>query len=183
MLALCMEAPVRSLTDRFVTEAGLVGAQVVTADRASIREVLRPLIDLDPPLGVALTSEVRELLPDLADLERPGSDWPGVTIGLAMFGIAQTGSVVLAEAIHRDRLMALLCIRHIVLLPAGSMVPDTGEAVHILGSWLAQGAARYVTFVSGPSRTSDIERVLTVGAHGPRELVVVLVEEWDPRAA
>jgi L-lactate utilization protein LutC len=42
------------------------------------------------------------------------------------------------------------------------------------------GGLGYVTLISGPSRTSDIEKVVTLGAHGPAELDVILVDEWDP---
>jgi L-lactate dehydrogenase complex protein LldG len=41
---------------------------------------------------------------------------------------------------------------------------------------LVQAGNRYITLMSGPSRTADIERMLTIGVHGPRELILVVVE-------
>ena len=71
------------------------------------------------------------------------------------------------------RLVSLVPPLHIALLPTerllGTMA-DSLAAVH------TNGPAPTITFITGPSRTADIELTLVVGVHGPRELHVVLVE-------
>jgi L-lactate dehydrogenase complex protein LldG len=64
----------------------------------------------------------------------------------------------------------------VVLLPASSLLVFLADAAPILSRWVDTGGHRYVTFASGPSRTSDIERVLTIGVHGPRGLMILALE-------
>jgi L-lactate dehydrogenase complex protein LldG len=84
-----------------------------------------------------------------------------------------------AERVAEDRICALLCTRHVLLLPSHQIVSTPADAVDWMHSCFSRGRG-YVTLISGPSRTSDIEKVLTLGAHGPTELHVVLVDGWNP---
>ena len=61
-----------------------------------------------------------------------------------------------------------------LIVPASELVATLDEALARIGE-LVRGGRPYVTLMTGPSRTADIERALTVGVHGPRELHVVLV--------
>lgn len=178
-----MEAPARSLLDVFTDQATAVGADVRVTTVDDLAGDISRITEVEPVWSVGITQEATALFPALAGLRRETSEWPEIAIGRGMFGIAQTGTVVIAEANHRDHLMTLLCIRHVVLLPAASIAPARSDAVPVLRSWLQSGVGRYVTFVTGPSRTSDIERVLTRGAHGPRDVTVVLIEGWEPDSA
>ncbi len=103
----------------------------------------------------------------------------GVGFSLAVAGVAETATLVLASADpdldEEARLASMLCERHVVALPRRAIVETLPEAGAALRDLLARGPA-YVAFVSGCSRTSDIERVLTLGVHGPLELHVVLTE-------
>jgi L-lactate dehydrogenase complex protein LldG len=66
---------------------------------------------------------------------------------------------------------------HIVILAATTVLPDldaTGALLRDLIGAVEQ-PARYVTFITGPSRTADIEMSLTVGAHGPAELHIAVL--------
>lgn len=166
------------LRDEFMARAQSIGAEVVAARS---RDLLHVLSDSLGPLaagGVGAGDEVLECMPEVEGILRAGADWPAVAITLGVFGIAATGSVVLADRGHDDRLLALLSRRHIVCLRP-SIVGTLSDAVPRLQRWIDTGERPYVSFVTGPSRTSDIERVLTIGAHGPAELIVVLVEDWE----
>jgi L-lactate dehydrogenase complex protein LldG len=156
------------------------GAESILCDLPSLPGHLHALRERDPAWHLGLSQEIRTLLPNLSSLERRSPDWPEICVGRGMFGIAATGTVVMAEATYTDRLAALLCVRHVVVLPGGALIDTWSDAAPILRGWLGRGTGRYVTFVTGPSRTSDIERVLTIGVHGPRELVVLVVEGWQP---
>ena len=90
-----------------------------------------------------------------------------------LFAVAETGSVAVALP-RAERGEALLSDRLWLLVPTGEVVPTLDEALARIGALVRDGRP-YVTLMTGPSRTADIERALTVGVHGPRELHVVLV--------
>ncbi|MDB5081647.1 MAG: Lactate utilization protein [Chloroflexi bacterium] len=92
------------------------------------------------------------------------------------FGIAETGSVVYAANDRLDRLVAMLSPIHFALLYAGDIAPDLEVAGGKLKDLQMNQGKRYVSFVTGPSRTADIERVLTIGVQGPKELFIVLID-------
>ncbi len=98
---------------------------------------------------------------------------PAVTAGFrtAEAGIAETGTIVETSAGGRTLLPGLLADVHVSLLPAASVVDRMDEA---LASFCAD-PPRNVSFCSGPSKTADIEQTLTVGAHGPRKIIALLV--------
>jgi L-lactate dehydrogenase complex protein LldG len=92
------------------------------------------------------------------------------------YAIAETGTVVLECSNEQIRLASCLAEHLYVLVKASNIVECSHDIVDFMAeSTKAQGG--YVAFISGPSRTADIERVLTVGAHGPRELTIVIVTD------
>lgn len=132
------------------------------------------------------TAAVTSLLPSLpAALERAGvicrpadSLETALTCPLALstavFAIAETGTVVTAERELAQRAPTMLSTAAIVFTGEENLVATLDDA----GAWLRRnvGEAPYVSFVTGPSRTADIERTLTIGVQGPASLTVVLVE-------
>lgn len=93
---------------------------------------------------------------------------------IALFAVAETGSV--AVSLPRDeRGRCLLAERLWLLVPGDDLAPTLDVALQRIAALVALGHP-YVTLMTGPSRTADIERALTVGVHGPRELHVILVE-------
>jgi len=90
-----------------------------------------------------------------------------------IFAVAETGSVAVALP-RAERGAALLSERLWLLVPASELVATLDQALVRIDA-LVRGGRAYVTLMTGPSRTADIERALTVGVHGPRELHVVLV--------
>ena len=96
----------------------------------------------------------------------------------AQWGIAETGTLVLNEEVERSRLTSLVPPVHIALLHGRTILPDLGSAFSMATS--SGRPPSTLTFITGPSRTADIELVLVVGVHGPRELHVILIEEPSP---
>ncbi len=91
----------------------------------------------------------------------------------AQYGIAETGTLMLMTSHERNRLVSLVPPGHVAIVPRECLLADLGVAFEMLsGTTLA----RTVTFVTGPSRTADIELTLVVGVHGPRWLHVIVVE-------
>jgi len=96
-------------------------------------------------------------------------------ISAAKLGVAETGSALLHSS-SEDRRVELCVDVHVVLLDRASVVP-TLDAAFVALRDIAARAPAYASLVSGPSRSADIERQLTIGVHGPRELHVLLWEE------
>jgi L-lactate dehydrogenase complex protein LldG len=108
------------------------------------------------------------------------TDMMGVQHGWA--GVAETGTVVLPATPERPNTLNLLCDTEVVVLRASRIVGAYEEAWDLLRAENKDAVSggfmpRTVMFVTGPSRSADIESVLELGAHGPRRLHVVLVED------
>ena len=96
----------------------------------------------------------------------------GLTLSHA--SIAETGTVVLRSSPQAPRLLSLVPPVHIVIVDA-QRVYDSFFDLMQQEAW-AQGLPTNVILVSSPSKTADIQQVLAYGAHGPKQLVVILVE-------
>jgi len=99
-----------------------------------------------------------------------------VGITSAQSAIAETGTLVLDASIERHRLASLLPPVHIAIINASQICLTLAEA---LAGIQANGAeiSPTVTFITGPSRTADIELTLAIGVHGPQKLYVIVIKE------
>lgn len=102
----------------------------------------------------------------------------GVDIGFTVcqHGIAETGTLVLDSVSEEARLATMLSEIHVAVLPKARIVPTAESIADTLRRYLAR-TPNYLAFITGASRTADIERVLALGVHGPLELHILLVEE------
>ena len=95
-----------------------------------------------------------------------GADW----------AIAETGTLVLDSGSEDLRIATMLSEIHIAWIPASRIIPDATT----LSAWLVdkmKSPPGYMSFITGASRTADIERVLAIGVHGPQELHILIMEE------
>ncbi|MBU1277176.1 MAG: lactate utilization protein [Proteobacteria bacterium] len=106
--------------------------------------------------------------------ERAGQFHTGLT--RAQWGVAETGTIVVDSASEDLRLATMLAEMHVAVLPAANLRADLFALEDEVNRTLGR-APGYLAFISGPSRTGDIELVLTLGAHGPRQLHILLLEE------
>lgn len=102
-----------------------------------------------------------------------------IGICTAQCGVARTGSLVSDSSAAALRLVSTLPPIHIALLPAEQIVESMAEAL----ARFDPQRSKYLSAITGPSRTADIERVLTIGVHGPRRLLIFLVKGWDSEQA
>lgn len=111
-------------------------------------------------------------LPDVNDPLRSIAD-RAVGITVATLAVAETGSVLLVEPAPIDRAVSLLTRHLVVAVAQEDIVDDLADGFR----WLATQprAAAYATFVTGPSRTADIERSLTIGVQGPNRLTAAVI--------
>lgn len=183
-----------NLIDVFIHYARGAGATVEVADLARAATLIAGWRQGD----LKCTAAVRERYPDLvqalaaeapvavaeevvAGLDRSAvgaalADGTGLV--LAHAGVAETGSLVLADQGLAPRLISMLTDVCVALLPAATLVPDLSAGLQLLAALEAQGH-RYLSLVTGPSRSGDIELSLTIGVHGPKALYIIVLPEED----
>lgn len=175
--------------EQFKTRAEGVSAEVY---RFATREEALPfLIEFLQKEGVADTPQAAALWAECSFLD--GIDRGAllkvaglkfeVTLELASearFGISQmewaladTGSLAQNSTAMEQRLVSSLSTIHIAIVPTVGILPD----MPALLSRVHPKDCAYLAMITGPSRTADIERVLTIGVHGPERLVIVFVDE------
>lgn len=94
----------------------------------------------------------------------------------ADWGVAETGTLVINSSSEDLRIATMLSETHVAFLPQSAIWPDMDSLADHIDTML-KGPASYLAFISGPSRTADIERVLSIGVHGPKELHILLMED------
>ena len=127
---------------------------------------LQPLVDLCKQQGISVVTQgLREYL-------------GGMDIGLTLaeYGVAETGTVVLDSGGEDLRLATMIPEIHVVVLYRSCIVSDFSEIQGYLSQEFSSGAD-YTAFITGPSRTADIERVLTLGVHGPLAQQIIIVND------
>ena len=118
----------------------------------------------DPALGLEMAGVELERVLDRTRVD----DYEfGITRGTA--AVAETGSLLITERDTSSRLAALVPWVHIVVLETSQIVPDMPSALRLLGD------DRAALFVTGPSKTADVEGILIQGVHGPGVQVCCLV--------
>ncbi len=88
--------------------------------------------------------------------------------------VAQTGSILITGRSAGGRALSVLPPHHIVLATRAQIVPDIPSAYTLLRQRYGANWPSFISFITGPSRTGDIERILVLGAHGPKRLTVFL---------
>jgi L-lactate dehydrogenase complex protein LldG len=97
-----------------------------------------------------------------------------VGITMAQAAIAETGTLVLDSSAERNRLVSLVPPVHIAIVNAASISQTLAEALAFIHT--GGDISPAITFITGPSRTADIELTLAIGVHGPQELYVIISE-------
>ncbi len=87
--------------------------------------------------------------------------------------VAQTGSVLVTSRSAGGRALSVLPPHHVVLARRDQMVSDLPAAFALLKARYGADFPSMISFITGPSRTGDIERILVLGAHGPRKLTIL----------
>ncbi len=143
---------------------------------SSVRILAAPNLDND---GFQQLSDRCRAFPHIHLIRDGLRDFPGgIDMGVttADFGIAETGTLVINSNYEQTRLATMLCEVHVAIL-AVSDIRETALSMNEELETLVRQKGSYTAFVTGASRTADIERVLAIGVHGPLELHIILVEE------
>ncbi|UCH95427.1 MAG: lactate utilization protein [Candidatus Aminicenantes bacterium] len=92
------------------------------------------------------------------------------------FGIAQLGCIVQDASDLHTRLVSMLPPIHLALLPTSALVETFAEALEVIEKTYKGNIPPYLSFITGPSKTADIERELTIGVHGPEKLIILCID-------
>jgi len=152
------------------------------SDVLAARQINRLLIAPNTTHGQAFSAYCQSVQNPLHLLayDRPIEEWkrelfddvPASFTG-TLAGIAATGTLVLQPSPDEPRLMSLVPPLHIALLNASQIFDNLYQAQQY---WPKPMPSNFL-LISGPSKTADIEQVLAYGAHGPKDLIVLLVED------
>ena len=154
------------------------GPRPVTADSGGppVRTLAAPNLGT---MDFQVLSEICDAAENIHLLQKGLRDYPGgIDMGVtwADYGIAETGTLVMASDSEETRLATMLCEVHVALLKVSDIRASASDMAEELSAMTARTGS-YTAFITGASRTADIERVLAIGVHGPLELHIILVEE------
>lgn len=172
------------LSDQFKAAAERVGAQVCNC--TSLEEAVAYVAE-------RVTGTL--LLPDFASVKQHGLEHLLTKSGIAVetkvtretaasatagltgvnFAMADTGTLALESTAEDIRLATSLPELHFALLDPVKILTDSLAAVEPQRQLHQRDQRNYLAYITGPSRTADIERVLTIGVHGPKQLHILLV--------
>jgi len=178
----------RSLVETFKQQLESVGGHcIVVSDESELTTALKHVVGEIEANGLETRRVALSDSPLLGvisrDLEAQGheiavtpsaSDLFQFDVGItsAQAAIAETGTLVLEQARERNRLVSLLPPVHIAIVNAADICATMTEA--ITRARHESDTSSAITFITGPSRTADIELTLTIGVHGPKELYVIV---------
>jgi L-lactate dehydrogenase complex protein LldG len=193
-----IKADVSELITRFTGEATAVRAQVYrVSDKLQFVERITQLCAEDRGHEIALSGAELFAEIDLGSMliargfsacfELDGLDHESLIARLANCGagvtavdyaIAETGTIVLSSDEPNALLVSLLPPVHIALLRSSQVMASLDEVISRLSKERINlaGPSRSITLITGPSRTSDVELVLSIGVHGPKELHVIILD-------
>jgi L-lactate dehydrogenase complex protein LldG len=171
----------RELFDRFQRElAELHGEAYWMASRAEATQWIA-----DRKLGRTLATEaplLRETLQGVPQVEWIPPDcptragWESAACGITpVLGLAAESGSILVAADLCGRAASVLPPVHIAVATPDQIVPDLAALLAVAGQRYGAEFPSAVSLVTGPSRTADIEKILVLGAHGPKRLVVLVV--------
>ncbi|GIW04508.1 MAG: lactate utilization protein C [Thermomicrobiales bacterium] len=182
-------------TARIAAFAARVAPLGVRVERvASSAEAAQYLATLRVDAGaprLTIAGEVASAAPNLiAALTEAGVPWriPATVeeardaplgVSLAKLAVEETGSFLLNEPSLADRAVGLISKLHVALVPVKRLVPSLADAAPVLREIAQRPGGGYASFITGPSRTADIELSLTIGVQGPEAEIVLFVDRLE----
>jgi len=164
----------------------VVGNCLIVASESEAAEAVKQIIEQTGAQLVAISDAplVRRVLEQtetsttlLEDCVPPALFDCDLGITSAQWAVAETGTLVLESEAEQHRLVSLVPPIHVAIIEASRIRETLAEVLQSIGEQGKDEMSRTVTFITGPSRTSDIELTLAIGVHGPGELHVIVIQD------
>lgn len=173
-----------TLVERFTDMAGFAGATVArvraAADVPGAVAAFLSRNELGDELVLAPDATLSALpwhdRPRLMVRRRPPVETDRTSVTTAVCGVAETGTVLVRSAAGLANALHFLVEAHVVVLDAADIVGGYEDGWKRLCAGEENILPRAATFITGPSRTADIEKTPQIGVHGPKRLHIVLVD-------
>ncbi|MCS6917031.1 MAG: lactate utilization protein [Chitinophagales bacterium] len=91
--------------------------------------------------------------------------------------IARTGTIMVTSRSESGRVLSVFPPVHVVVAYAHQLVYDIRDALQLITARYSSAVPSMISLITGPSRTADIEKTLVLGAHGPKEIYVLFVDQ------
>jgi L-lactate dehydrogenase complex protein LldF len=171
------EDSTRDLAAQFIKELEALGGQCLPCSRAQLPQSLLSLLWARGLERILVDNSGYELLSDSGlELVRTADETCRAGLTRAVAGLADTGSLLVTGGPGELLAASLLPEIHIAILNLSDLQPGLED---VLNTPAVRNAPAAVV-ITGPSRTADIEMTLTIGVHGPGELIVLLVDDSVP---
>lgn len=170
-----------ALMERFQAKAESLASSVEWCDEMALVPAVVARYLARGGLGTQAVATAEMAALDWADSgltvhARPAVDADLVGISGCFCAIAETGTLVLLSGAATPATVSLLPETHIALLPVGRIVATMEDAFALLRAECGS-VPRAINFISGPSRTGDIEQTIVLGAHGPCRVHLILIKD------
>lgn len=167
------KAPCEMLADEPGTEKGPLGPNKVPTRLQKI--IAAPALSEEQYVALESKCHEKGIICLRAGLRRYLA---GIDLGVspAQLGVAASGTCMVDTDSEDDRLAGMISEINVILLNKNEIYPDLTSITQKVRERMNERQATFTTFITGPSRTADIERVAAVGVHGPLELHIILLE-------
>jgi L-lactate dehydrogenase complex protein LldG len=153
-----------SIVDQFIEKSAAVNNENYLMSKNELTKIIKPDSYANIP-AINLYKDIQ--------IEKNGINKAFIQ---ADYGIAETGTIVLNSTSEKLRMASSLSEHLIIILPESSIV----EKLYTIEKYLREKTKQtnsYIAFITGASRTADIERVLTIGVHGPVKMSVFIIND------
>ena len=167
-----------NLLETFRTELEAVQGIVIIEDSETelIGKIEQILAQRNLESLYCLDGELKKILSSHINIEYKADQFHSMQAAITRCEqlVARTGSVVVSSAHESGRRLNAFPSLHIIWAKSGQLVPFMEDAIDAIMNRYGNNIPSLITSITGPSRTADIEKTLVLGAHGPRELIVLI---------
>lgn len=157
--------------EAFLNSLNLVGAEGIVVKKDNLEEEILKRFKNSKKIASIYSFSFANVNPNLVNNPKELEDID-VSVVKGEFGVCENGAVWIEERENIHRAVYFICKDLVILLKRENLIDSMHEAYKRIDPKISYGI-----FISGPSKTADIEQALVIGAHGAKSLTVFLIDE------